>query len=90
MSRRELSCREFIDCVAHLFERELPEADLPRFDAHVAVCPDCVTYLDGYRQSVELQGRAFDPDAPGPGSVPEALVTAILALRRQARRPQLP
>lgn len=89
MSRRERSCCAFIDGVAHFLEQELPEAELPYFEAHLAACPDCATYLDGYRKTVELQGRAFDPDAPGREPVPEALVAAILMSRRQARRPQL-
>jgi anti-sigma factor RsiW len=83
MSRRELSCREFIEFIAGYLELELADAELRRFEAHLAVCPECVSYLDGYRQTQVLQACAFDPDAPVPETVPGELVSAILDARRK-------
>ena len=62
-------------------EGELAPDVLRRFDAHLAICPDCVTYLDGFRRGVALQAGAFDPAEPVPGDVPEDLVRAILDAR---------
>jgi anti-sigma factor RsiW len=62
---------------------ELPAEERATFERHLAVCPDCQRYVDGYRKSVGLAqsatshvGRAEDVQ------VPEALVKAILAARR--------
>ena len=66
---------------------ELEPASRNLFDEHLAVCPDCVDYLDSYKTTVAL-GKcicdADDPDAPVHDDVPEDLVRAVLAAR--ARR----
>jgi hypothetical protein len=55
-----------------------------RFEEHLAVCPDCVNYLHSYEETVRLGRAAFDePDAPLPEGIPEDLVQAILAMRRE-------
>lgn len=77
-----MTCREFVEFLLDYLEGELPEAVRATFQAHLDVCPACVTYLDTYRETVRL-GRELGRDPEGlPGDVPEALVQAILAARR--------
>jgi len=62
------------------------------FDAHLAACPECVTYLRTYRDTIRLVKDACrDAEDSLPADVPEGLVGAILAAcaRRsgQARGP---
>jgi len=81
---RELTCREFADFLMAYDDGELPPAERASFDAHLAVCPDCVAYLASYRTTVALGRRAFaDEDAAARTAVPERLVAAILAARRR-------
>ena len=73
-----LTCQEVIEFLFAYVEGELPAAERARFDQHLAVCPHCVDYVQGYRESIRLGKAAFaEVD-----EVPEELVDAILAARR--------
>jgi anti-sigma factor RsiW len=86
MAQRDLCCRDFTEFIYAYEEGELPADERAAFEAHLAACPDCVSYLAGYRRSVALAGRAFgSPDEPVPEDVPEDLVRAVLAAKRQPR-----
>ena len=86
MSARELTCREVADFLMAYEEGELSPAERSEFDAHLAVCPDCVAYLASYRATVALGKRAFlDEDADAADEVPEDLVRAVLAARRRGQ-----
>ncbi len=77
-----MTCRECTEFLLDYVENDLPAAERARFEAHLAVCPDCVTYLRGYEQTIRL-GQAVcreDHDAVA-DEVPEELVQAILAAR---------
>jgi anti-sigma factor RsiW len=80
----QLTCREVADFLMAYEDGELSEAARREFDAHLAVCPDCVAYLESYRATVALGRRAFaDEDAAAAEQVPEELVEAVLAARRR-------
>jgi anti-sigma factor RsiW len=84
MSARELTCREVADFLMAYEDGELAPAERREFDAHLAVCPDCVAYLASYRATVALGKRAFaDEDAAAADEVPEELVAAVLAARQR-------
>ena len=79
-----MTCRELVDFLADYVADELPGSERPLFDAHLAGCPECVSYLDGYRATIRLGKGAFArPGDPVPATVPEKLVQAILAARRK-------
>jgi anti-sigma factor RsiW len=81
----ELSCRDVVDFLMAYDDGELGPAERAAFDAHVAICPDCVAYLASYRASVRLGRRAFaDERRAAAEEVPEELVRAILAARTRA------
>jgi anti-sigma factor RsiW len=77
-----LTCREFTDFLMAYLDGELEPEVVAAFEAHLAVCEDCVNYLDSYRATVELDRQAFaELDAAVPADVPEELVQAILDAR---------
>jgi anti-sigma factor RsiW len=78
-----VTCRELADFIADYLADTLPADTRAQFERHMGLCSNCVTYIDGYKATVELGRHAFDdPDAPVPATVPEELVKAILAARR--------
>ncbi len=80
-----MTCQEFVDFLMAYLDGELPTAQRDAFDEHMGLCPQCVTYLDTYRESVQLGRQALceSGDAPVPEDVPEDLVKAILAARER-------
>jgi anti-sigma factor RsiW len=78
----ELSCREIVEFLADYLDGTLAAASRARFEEHLAECPQCLAYLDGYRATIQLEKDAF---ASGSESrdVPQELIEAILAARRQ-------
>lgn len=84
MSPRMLTCRELIEFLAAYVDGELAAEERARFDAHLALCPHCVDYLHGYRESIRLGKAALaDPDAIAE-EAPEELIDAILASRTRS------
>ena len=86
MHRPYITCRELIDFIMDYLDGTLPAAQKADFERHLAVCPSCVSYLDGYRQTVKLGRTAFPAtDTSAKGFAPESLLDAI----REARsKPQ--
>ena len=79
-----MTCRELTDFLLDYVEGDLAVGERASFDAHLAECPDCVTYLRTYVQTIRL-GKAVcteDHDALG-DDVPEELVQAILAVQKR-------
>lgn len=84
---RDLSCREVVDFLVDYLGGVLNAEQRREFEAHLAVCDDCVVYVRQYEQTVTFGKAAFErPDEPASGHVPPELVEAILAARRKARR----
>jgi anti-sigma factor RsiW len=84
MMARMLTCRELIEFLADYVDDELAADERARFDAHLAVCPHCVDYLQGYRESIRLGRAAFSDATDVPEDVPDELVDAILAARKRS------
>jgi anti-sigma factor RsiW len=79
-----MTCREVIDFLMAYLSGELSASERAEFERHLAECPDCSAYLKSYEETIELGKGVFaDPDASMPKEVPEELVQAILASRRQ-------
>jgi predicted anti-sigma-YlaC factor YlaD len=79
-SAAELTCRDLAEFVADYQSGELAPDVRAAFDEHLAECPDCVTYLRTYADTIRLARGATEP---APAAVPEKLVRAILAARRR-------
>ena len=80
-----MKCREFVDFLMEYLEGGLRERERQVFEGHIEDCPSCMHYLDTYRETVRLEGLCGGGDEV-PEEVPEPLVRAILAARREGRR----
>lgn len=79
-----ITCRQFEDFILAYLEEDLPERQRFVFDLHLKVCRECRDYLAAYRHTIEVSKRAFEePEAPLPDEVPEDLVKAVLAARKE-------
>jgi anti-sigma factor RsiW len=79
-----VTCREFVAFLDDYLGGALSEEERARFNAHLADCPSCVAYLKTYQAAAEM-GKAVlrRSEEPVPDGVPEELVRAILAARKQ-------
>jgi predicted anti-sigma-YlaC factor YlaD len=71
----EMPCRELVELVTDYLEERLSPVDLARFDAHLAECEACWTYLEQFRQTVRVLGRL--PEESLSPEAREALLTAF-------------
>jgi anti-sigma factor RsiW len=60
-----LTCRELVELVSDYLEDALSSADRSRFEAHIAGCGHCATYLRQMRETLALLGELPD-DAISP------------------------
>jgi anti-sigma factor RsiW len=79
MSAEHLSCQELVEVVTDYLEGRLPEEEVARVDAHLALCPPCVQYMAQIRLLLRLGGEAREREVPG-------LVQHLLPAFREYRR----
>jgi anti-sigma factor RsiW len=77
----EIPCRELVELVTEYFEDRLPPLDRARFEAHLAECQACRTYLEQFRQTIRALGRL-----PEESLSPQARDTLLAAFRGWSRR----
>jgi anti-sigma factor RsiW len=80
-----IPCSEVLEFLWAYVAGELPPERAHEFDRHLAVCPSCRAYLDSYRKTIALSRESFRPELRGPAAeaLPEDLIQAVLAARRQ-------
>lgn len=77
-----LTCKEFIEFLDDYVAGAQESPVRTEFERHLAVCPDCVTYLRTYQHTIALaRSTRLDPTVPAPADAPAELITAILAAR---------
>jgi len=77
-----ITCRELIEFLDEYVGAEMSADQRQAVDRHLSVCPDCVKYVEQYRQTIALGRAAFEDDnEPVPASVPAALIKAVLDSR---------
>ena len=52
----ELTCKELVELVTEYLEDALTSVDRARFEAHIAICPGCRTYLDQMQTTIHTLG----------------------------------
>ena len=78
-----MTCKEFIDFLMAYLDGEL-EGDVAKvFEEHMHLCPPCVEYLESYKATVALGRQACCDETEVPPEVPEGLIKAIQAARRE-------
>ena len=55
--RRALVCRKAVELVTDYLEGALSAAERARFEAHIADCPHCRTYLEQIRATIAATGQ---------------------------------
>ena len=60
----EMSCRELVQVITNYIEGVLPPRERARFEAHLAICPGCQTYLDQMRKTIQVVGRLSEESIP--------------------------
>jgi anti-sigma factor RsiW len=79
-----VTCREFIEFLSAYLDRELSPDEMDRFDGHLSACPACVDYMKTYEQTIRLtRSLGLETGSQLPDNVPEDLVKAILASRKE-------
>lgn len=53
----EMPCRELVELITEHLEDRLSPLDRDRFDAHLAECDACRTYIEQFRQTIRVLGR---------------------------------
>jgi anti-sigma factor RsiW len=76
-----LTCHEVIDFLSDYLDSALAPQTASAFEEHLAICPDCVAYLENFRATLRASRAALIAQADAP--IPEDLVQAILASRRK-------
>lgn len=66
--RRALTCRRAVGLVTDYLDGAMSDADLARFERHLAECPDCVEYVEQIRALAAAAGEVRPDDL-----APEAL-----------------
>ena len=78
-----MNCKEFADFLIDYIEGTLPAEEASAFDEHLQLCPPCIHYLESYRRCIELGKGCVECKEELRGEVPEELIAAILAARKQ-------
>ena len=52
-----MPCRELVELITDYLEDCLSPVDRARFEAHLADCEACRTYLEQFRQTIRALGR---------------------------------
>jgi anti-sigma factor RsiW len=52
-----MPCQELVELVTDYLEDRLSPVDRIRFEAHIAECEYCATYLEQMRQTIRTLGR---------------------------------
>jgi anti-sigma factor RsiW len=77
-----MTCRELTDFILDYLSDELPARLREAFERHLEACPNCRVYLASYELTVHAGKLAFADEGAGERPMPEDLVQAILAARR--------
>lgn len=75
-----MTCQELVDFLDDYLSGELPADDRAEFETHLGLCPQCVRFLNTYRNTIRfacLAGRSKETAADAPPD----LIAAILKLR---------
>jgi len=78
-----LTCRQLADFLDDYVLGTMDTRQREIVDQHLAVCPDCVNYLDSYRKTIAVSRAALldSQDKPAPAGIPRDLINAAIASR---------
>ena len=79
-NERDITCQELTEVLTDYLEGVMSPEDVARFEAHLAVCDGCVTYVEQMRKTIGTV-HALRP-AEVEATVPDDLLAAFRAWKR--------
>jgi anti-sigma factor RsiW len=79
-SERTITCQELTEVLTDYLEGVMPAEDRARFEAHVAICDGCATYVEQMRQVIATV-HELRPDEVE-ATAPDDLLAAFRAWKR--------
>lgn len=76
----DLTCRELVELVSDYLEESLSDDENTLFEAHIAGCDGCSTYVEQIRQTIRVAGRVTE-DSIEPAAR-DALLEAFRGFKR--------
>jgi anti-sigma factor RsiW len=58
------SCQEISDLVLGYLRDELTTPTRREFERHLKICPDCVSFLNTYKKTIEITGTVEPAEMP--------------------------
>ncbi|HMC81306.1 MAG TPA: zf-HC2 domain-containing protein [Acidimicrobiia bacterium] len=83
MIQEAIRCLEMVEVVTEWMEGALDDDARAAVEEHLAICPDCIAYVDQLRTTTTLAAHLADPDVAEPA--PDALKARLLAAFRASR-----
>jgi anti-sigma factor RsiW len=77
-----VSCQEIVEMVTDYVEGVMPEDERRRFEAHLSICPGCVTYVEQIRETIRATGEIPREETLTP-SLRDGLVAQFQDWRRR-------
>jgi anti-sigma factor RsiW len=59
-----MTCKEVVEIVSDYLENALSARDRARFEAHLAGCAGCTTYVEQSREIIRLTGMLTEEQVP--------------------------
>jgi anti-sigma factor RsiW len=74
----QVTCQEFVEMVTVYLDGALPADLVAAIEAHLEVCPGCVTVVEQWRAVVELAGELREDDVDAlPSGLREDLMSSF-------------
>jgi anti-sigma factor RsiW len=70
-----MACAELVELVTAWLDDALTPADRADFEAHLAACDDCATFVAQFRETIAALGRL--PAEPPSAHTPETLLAVF-------------
>ena len=81
MAIQEMSCKELVEVITDYLEGALPPSERARFEAHLAGCDGCTSYLEQMRRTIRLTGELAEEHI-----TPQAKTELLTAFRDWKKR----
>ena len=81
MIQEAVRCLEMVEVVTEWMEGALGDDERAAVEEHLAICPDCIAYVDQLRTTTTLAARLAASDDPPPPAVKDRLLAAFRASR---------
>jgi anti-sigma factor RsiW len=75
-----LTCKELVELVTEYLENTLTPNDRARFEAHIASCHSCTSYVEQMRHTIQLTGKLSEE------SLPDSTAKKLLATFRDWKK----